>query len=58
MRRSEKEKTKLVEEWRTSGKSRSAWCKEHGVSVITLNRWIEKTNTGENGRMNKEPVFA
>jgi uncharacterized protein YgiM (DUF1202 family) len=58
MRRSEKEKAELLEKWKASEKSRSAWCKEHSVSIITLNRWIEKSHTGENGRMNKEPVIA
>jgi transposase-like protein len=58
MRRSEKEKAKLVEEWITSGKSRTAWCKAQGISVKTLKLWIEKLNTGENGRMKNEPVIA
>jgi hypothetical protein len=58
MRRSEQEKVELLEKWKASGKSRSAWCKEHGVSIITLNRLLEKLDSGKNGSMTKETIFA
>jgi hypothetical protein len=58
MRRSEQEKAELLEKWRVSGKSRSGWCKEQGVSITTLNRWKEKSNSEENGRKENETIFA
>jgi len=57
MRRSEQEKVELLEKWKASGKSRTAWCKEHGVSIITLNRLLEKLDSGKNGSMTKETIF-
>lgn len=58
MRRSEKEKADLIKKWKKSGKSRTAWCKEQGISIITLNRWIEAQNASKNNRTSNEPVFA
>lgn len=58
MRRSEKEKTELIKEWKASGKSRTAWCKGNGIAIITLNRWIEKAGTGKTDSKANETVFA
>lgn len=58
MRRSDKEKAELLETWKASGKSKTAWCKAQGISSITLNRWIEKLDTGKNDRKENETVFA
>lgn len=58
MRRSDKEKAELLETWKASGKSKTAWCKAQGISSITLNRWIEKLDIGKNDRKENETVFA
>lgn len=35
------EKTMLLEEYKTSGASKKQWCKERGIGLSTLHKWLQ-----------------
>ena len=39
-RKTEIEKEELIRSYRDSGKTKKAWCKETGVGLSTLHRWL------------------
>ncbi|HWR06661.1 IS66 family insertion sequence element accessory protein TnpA [Sporomusa sp.] len=42
------EKTALLEAYKTSGLSSKQWCKENGIGLSTLQRWVQKEWNLEN----------
>ena len=49
MNYSKEEKTKLLEEWRQSGKSISAYAKEKGLVRWTFTKWLKAEREGKPG---------
>jgi len=49
MNYSKEEKTKLLEEWRQSGKSISAYVKEKGIVRWTFTKWLKAEREGKSG---------
>lgn len=41
-RYSDLEKEELIEQWKQSGKNKSIFCKEQGVSYYSFNDWIKR----------------
>ena len=39
---SKQDKEKWIEEWRASGQSLEAWCKDHNISRSTFYGWIRR----------------
>ena len=52
---SEEKWKKPIEEFKTVGKSRRAWCREKGIKRSTLRYWLEHTDELSEG---KEVRFA
>lgn len=42
------EKKELLESYKTSGLSCKQWCKENGIGLSTLHRWLQKERKTEN----------
>ena len=40
--RGESEWRELIAAWRASGKTRRAWCEQHGVSPESMRRWCKR----------------
>lgn len=38
------EKARVLEEYKASGLRRKVWCRENGVGLSTLNRWLQQEN--------------
>jgi hypothetical protein len=34
--------SELIAEWRSSGKTRKAWCQERGIAYESLRRWVKR----------------
>lgn len=46
----------VVAQWRASGKSRAAFCREVGIAAVTLSRWLRKVDS--NRAAEATPVFV
>ena len=42
VRRTPQERSSLVKQWRESGKTMSAWCREHQIPITTFCGWAYK----------------
>jgi len=51
-RKTEIEKAELIRSYRDSGKTKKAWCKETGVGLSTLHRWLCQ----DKSPMNPQPL--
>lgn len=47
----------VVSQWRASGTSRAAFCREVGIAPVTLGRWIGRLEAA-NGEQGTGPVFV
>lgn len=45
-KRTESENRKLLSSWRSSGLTKTAWCKQAHISRGTLNKWITEYGEG------------
>ena len=41
------EKEKLIKDFISSGKSKTLWCKEKGISYQTFYKWLQKSNVAQ-----------
>ncbi|MFA5058170.1 MAG: transposase [Opitutaceae bacterium] len=49
---------KLITDWRSSGRTRRDWCREHGVSYESLRRWIKRVGRTPGGNRLVEVAAA
>ena len=46
------EKAELLKSYQDSGKAKKTWCKENGLGLSTLQRWLHQ----ENNQINPQPL--
>lgn len=60
VRRTERQWRELVAAWKASGKSKQAWCGEHGVSYESLRRWKKRLRQSDGNpplvQLLREPI--